>query len=208
MDRSVIAVEPSSRMIRQRATGMARVLQAAAEALPFPDDTFDAGLAVLTLHHWTDWRRGLDEMQRVSRRLVIFTFEPGALADFWLTAAYFPEIVERARVGCPAVTDVMRHLGTCTADRIAIPHDCADGFLAAYWRRPEAYLDPEVRAGISGLALLDVETVTRGVARLEADLESGRWEERFGQLRQADTLDVGYRLVVADRTVSRVTACR
>jgi SAM-dependent methyltransferase len=142
-------------MIRQRAAGTAPVIQASAEALPFRDDSFDAGLALLTLHNWTDWRRGLDELRRVADRLVIFTFEPGEVGNFWLTDAYFPEIVELDRGRCPSVADLVRHLGDCRVDRIAIPHDCVDGFLAAYWRRPEAYLDPKVRAGISGFALLD-----------------------------------------------------
>jgi len=193
-DRSVVSVEPSSHMIRQRPASGARVIRASAEALPFRDHAFDAGLALLTLHHWTDWRRGLDEMRRVAGRLVLFTFEPGDLAQFWLTRTYFPEIVERARAGCPSIADLDRHLGEFTTHPIAIPHDCVDGFLAAYWRRPEAYLDPRVRAGISAL-VLPQEVVSRGILRLEADLESGRWQEQFGHLRGLDLLDVGYRLL-------------
>jgi SAM-dependent methyltransferase len=197
-DRSIVAVEPSSSMIRQRAPGTAPVVQASAEALPFRDRSFDAALALLTLHHWTDWRRGLDEMRRVADRLVAFTFEPGDVGDFWLTSAYFPEIGELGRGRCPSIADLVRHLGDCRVDRIAIPHDCADGFLAAYWRRPEAYLDPHVRAGMSGFALLDPDLVARGVARLKADLESGAWEERFGHIRRLEALDVCYRLLVTD----------
>jgi SAM-dependent methyltransferase len=197
IDRSIVSVEPSSQMIRQRAAGAAAAIQASAEALPFRDGAFDAAMALLTLHHWADWRRGLDEMRRVAGRVVLFTFEPGEMGDFWLTEAYFPEIVELDRERCPSVADLVNHLGDCTVDRIAIPHDCVDGFLAAYWRRPEAYLDPGVRAGISGFALLDPDVVNRGVARLRADLESGSWEERFGDLRRLETLDVCYRLVVA-----------
>jgi len=175
-DRALIAVEPSSHMIQQRLPGAAPVIQASAEALPFPDDSFDAAMALLTLHHWTDWHRGLDEMRRVARRQVVFTFEPGEVGNFWLTEAYFPDIVELDRGRCPSIADLARHLGDCRVDRVAIPHDCVDGFLAAYWRRPEAYLDPKVRAGISAFALLDQDAVSRGVARLEADLESGAWE--------------------------------
>lgn len=197
-DRSIVAVEISSHMIRQRAAGTARVIQASAEALPFRDDTFDAALALLTLHHWADWRRGLDEIRRVAHRLVAFTFEPGEVGNFWLTEAYFPEIVELDRGRCPPIADLVRHLGNCRVDRIAIPHDCVDGFLAAYWRRPEAYLDPNVRAGISAIALLDDDVVTRGIARLKDDLESGAWEERFGHIRQLEALDVCYRLLVTD----------
>jgi len=198
VDRAVVAVEPSWRMIRQRTTTASQVVQASAEALPFPDRTFDAALAVLTLHHWADWRRGLDEMRRVADRPVIFTFEPADLGNFWLTKAYFPDIVRLAQGGCPRVADLVSHIGDCTVDHIAVPHDCVDGFLAAFWRRPEAYLDPAVRAGISGFALLDRETVSRGVARLEADLESGAWENRFGGIRSLEALDVCYRLVVAN----------
>ena len=195
-DRAVLAVEPSSHMIRQRPAGTAAAIQAAAEALPFRDDSFDAALALLTLHHWTDWRRGLDEMRRVADRVVLFAFEPGDMGRFWLTDAYFPEIVELTRGRCPSVADLVHHLGDCNVDRIAIPHDCVDGFLGAYWRRPEAYLDRTVRAGMSGFALLDPSVVTHGVARLKADLESGAWEERFGHIRRLEVLDVCYRLVV------------
>jgi SAM-dependent methyltransferase len=196
-DRSVVAVEPSWHMIRQRAAGSCPVVRAPAEALPFREGVFDAALAVLTLHHWADWRGGLDEMRRVAKRLVVFTFEPG-VGNFWLTDAYFPEIVELDRGRCPSIADLVRHLGDCRVDRIAIPHDCTDGFLAAYWRRPEAYLDPRVRAAMSGFALLEPYVVTRGVARLKADLESGAWEERFGHIRRLEALDVCYRLLVTD----------
>lgn len=197
IDRSIVAVEISSQMIQQRTPGSGRVVQASAEALPFRDNAFDAALASLTVHHWTDWRRGLDEMRRVAQRLVVFTFEPGEVGGFWLTEAYFPEIVELDR-RYPSIADLVRHLGDCKVDRIPIPHDCVDGFLAAYWRRPEAYLDPDVQAGISAFALLDDDVVTRGMARLKGDLESGAWENRFGHIRQLEALDVCYRLLVAD----------
>jgi SAM-dependent methyltransferase len=183
-------------MIRQRPNGAASVAQASAEALPFGAATFDAALAVLTLHHWTDWRAGLDEMKRVANRLVIFTFDPSEVHKYWLIEAYFPEIAELDQGRCPTVAEIVRHLGDCKVDRIPIPHDCVDGFLAAFWRRPEAYLDPGVRAGISSFALLDQDVVARGVAQLEADLESGQWERRFGHIRSLDSLDIGYQLLV------------
>ena len=195
-DRPVVAVEPSGRMIQQRTLGTAKVIQASAEALPFRNSAFDVALAVLTLHHWSDWRRGLDEMRRVASRLVVLTIEPEDVGNFWLTARYFPEIVERDRQRCPSVKAVAGHIGNCRVDPIAIPHDCVDGFLAAYWRRPEAYLDQNVRAGMSGFALLSEDVVSRGVAQLKADLESGEWERQFGHLRRLDVLDVCYRLVI------------
>ena len=195
-DRLVVAVEPSRHMIRQRPAGAATVLQGTAEALPLRSGTFDAALAVLTLHHWSDWRRGLDEMRRVADRLVIFTFELEDLGIFWLTQRYFPEIVELTRGQCPSIDDVAAHIGTCRVESVPVPHDCVDGFLAAYWRRPEAYLDSSVRAGMSGFSLLGAEVVTRGIAHLHADLESGEWDRRFGDLRQLEAIDVCYRLLV------------
>src|SRR5262245_57250 len=198
VSRFVVAVEPSQRMIQQRSNTASSVVQASAEALPFRAGTFDAALAVLTLHHWTDWHRGLSEMKRVATRVVIFTFEPREAGSFWLTEAYFPEIIALDRGRFPSVAEIAGHLGRCRVDRIPIPHDCVDGFLAAFWRRPEAYLDPAVRAGISLFALLDQEVVDRGVAQLRSDLESGAWDRRFGHLRSLKALDVCYRLVVAN----------
>jgi len=195
--RSLVAVEPSWQMIRQRSDG-SLVVQASAEALPFPAGAFDAALAVLTLHHWVDWRRGLDEMKRVADRLVIFTIEPREVGSFWLTESYFPEIVGLDRGRCPSVDEIVEYLGNCSVDHIAIPHDCVDGFLAAFWRRPEAYLDPGVRAGMSGFALLEQGVVDRGVAQLKSDLDSGDWERRFGHIRSLDALDVCYRLLVTN----------
>jgi SAM-dependent methyltransferase len=196
--RSLVAVEPSWHMIGQRSSRASVVVQASAEALPFRAGTFDAALAVLTLHHWTDWRRGLGEMRRVANRLVVLTVEPSELGSFWLTEEYFPEIVELDRGRCPSTEEIAHVVGDCRVDRIAIPHDCVDGFLAAFWRRPEAYLDPRVRAGMSSFALLEPDIVARGVAQLESDLESGAWERRFGHLRSLDALDVCYRLVATD----------
>ena len=168
----MVAVEPSWRMIRQRATGTSRSVQAFAEALPFGPKTFDAALAVLTLHHWSDWRCGLAEMKRVAGRLVILTYDPQELSGFWLVNAYFPELVAFDRGRCPSVAQVAQYLGPCRTIGVVSPHDCVDGFLAAFWCRPEAYLDPGVRAGMSSFALLDQDAVARGIARLRSDLES------------------------------------
>ena len=115
---------------------------------------------------------------------------------FWLTEAYVPEIARLDRGRFPAVADIAAHIGPCHVEPVPIPHDCADGFLAAFWRRPEAYLDPTIRAGMSGFALIDQDAAARGVERLAAALRSGEWERRFGGLRALDELDVGYRLVV------------
>jgi SAM-dependent methyltransferase len=191
----VIGVEPSWQMIGHRSHGASPVVQAVAEALPFGPGAFDVALAVLTLHHWADWRQGVAEMKRVARRVVVFGFDPDALAGFWLTGTYLPEMIEHCRRQGPSIAELADALGACSVDRVPIPHDCVDGFLAAFWRRPEFYLDPGVRAGMSGFSLLGRDPVKLGIARLETDLKSGAWEERFGHLRSLDALDAGYRLL-------------
>jgi SAM-dependent methyltransferase len=199
-DRVVVAVDASITMIAQRAPGTARIVQAWAEALPFRDDAFDAALAIFTVHHWPDPERGLAELGRVARRQVFLSFDSGFDENFWLVADYFPEIdaldtssEAHSSVGIERVLDVQ------SVESVPVPADCVDGFAACYWNRPEAYLDPEVQAGISCLALLDRGVLGRGTERLRADLASGAWDARHGHLRDLDELDVGYRLIVAGR---------
>jgi len=140
-DRSVVAVEPAMTMIRQRRPGSAPVVQASATELPFRDDGFAVALAILTVHHWPDQARGLDEMARVARRrVVVVTWDPST-SGFWLVDDYFPEIVEIDRPLFPSIEDFRKVLGRVEVHPLPIPHDCVDGFLGAYWRRPHAYLD-------------------------------------------------------------------
>ena len=191
-DRAVTALEPSTRMIRQRAPSAAPVVRGHAEALPFEDDAFDASMAVLTVHHWTDRAKGLAEMRRVTRgRVVVLTFDPSH-RGFWL-ADYIPALVALDEVRMPRIGDYARSLGPVEVAPVPIPHDCTDGFLCAYWRRPRAYLDPKVRAAISSFHALG--DVTEALGRLEADLDDGAWEERHGALLELDAYDAGYRLV-------------
>ena len=198
-DRQVVAVEPSGTMIAQRPSRAAPCIQGIAEQLPFRDRSFDTSLGVLTIHHWADQAAGLRELRRVARhRVVLVTWEPGGFDGFWLTTEYFPEIIDLDRPRFPPVAALAGSLGAIRAIPIPVPHDCQDGFLGAFWRRPEAYLDPEVRNGISVFAQLAPEHVRPGLARLADDLRSGRWEARHGALHERDSLDVGYRLVVAE----------
>ena len=194
-DREVTAVEPSSVMIAQRPEGAAPVVQATADALPFDDDSFDAAMAVLTLHHWGDWRRGIEELRRVARRLVVFSWDPSFSRRTWL-ADYFPFVAEEETT-FPSLADQAGALRATRVTAVPIPHDCRDGFYNAFWRRPDAYLDPEVRAGISVLATRTAEEVGPGVEHLRADRESGAWAERHADLLARDELDLGYRLLVA-----------
>lgn len=194
-DRTVIAVEPSLTMIRQRPVAAAPVIQANAMALPFRDAVFDASLAVLTVHHWPDRVKGLREMRRVSgNRVVILTWDPES-PGFWLTD-YFPTIMDIDRHIFPTAQEFRAAFGATRVVRLPIPADCTDGFLCAWWCRPEAYLDPTVRASISTFS--KIGDLTQGLARLQRDLASGQWHSRWGDLQQSAELDLGYRLVVSD----------
>lgn len=194
-DRQVTAIEPSMEMIRQRPAGAAPVVQGRAEELPFGDDSFDASMAVLTVHHWSDKAKGLAEMRRVTRgRVVVLTYDP-AFRGFWL-ADYIPELVDLDEAQMPRMTDYEIWLGPVDISPVPIPHDCSDGFLCAYWRRPAAYLDARIRAAISSFwALGDVSAALSG---LEEDLASGAWARRYPDLPDLDERDCGYRLIVAD----------
>ncbi|HUR14954.1 MAG TPA: class I SAM-dependent methyltransferase [Mycobacteriales bacterium] len=189
------AVEPSSVMIAQRPTGAAPAVQAVAEALPFADGSFDAALAVLTTHHWSDPRGGLAELARVSRRQVVLTWDQEVTARSWLVEDYLPQITENERDLAS-----LRYLLHTWPDAAVVPvpvhWDCSDGFLAAYWRRPEAYLRPAVRRSISAFAALEVPVVEEAVRRLASDLDDGTWHRRHHDLLGLDVLDCGYRLVV------------
>jgi SAM-dependent methyltransferase len=196
-DRAVVAVEPSGAMLAQRRPDAAPAVQASATALPFSTGAFDAALAVLTVHHWPDRARGLAELARVAReRVVLFTWDP-ASAGFWLVDDYLPQIGTIDRAIFPTLEELERWLGPIRVQAVAIPHDCTDGFLGAYWRRPQAYLDPGVRGAISTFSrLTDVEP---GLARLGRDLAAGTWHRRHAALLERRELDLGYRLVVAHR---------
>jgi SAM-dependent methyltransferase len=192
VDRVVQAVEPSAVMIKQRPASAAPCVCAPAEALPFGDGTFDAAMAVLTIHHWSDWRMGLREMQRVARRrVVLLTFDAQA-SDSWLTRDYFPELMELDRRIMPRLEDLAEELGEFRATPVPVPHDCVDGFLGAYWRRPAMYLDPVARRSMSSFTLIEAED---GLKRLARDLESGAWRQRNAELLSLAELDVGYRLL-------------
>lgn len=197
-DRPVVAVEPSAVMVGQRPAGSAPAVRAVAEHLPFADRSFDAALAVLTLHHWTDPVAGLHEMQRVAPRRVVVTWDLDVLIDtFWFVRDYLPEILERER-DLARLPTVLEGLGPrCEVLPLPVPWDCRDGFFAAYWRRPEAYLDPRARSAMSTLALMPQEPVERATAALRRDVGSGRWHERYADLVQRDELDLGYRLVIS-----------
>ncbi len=202
-DIEVTAVEPAAAMVAARPAAATPCVCAAAESLPFPDASFDAAMAVLTVQHWADLAAGLAELRRVARRrVVLFTWIPQIDDDLWLTRDYLPAIRERDRLIFPTVHAIVAGLAPCSPviEPVPVPHDCRDGFLGAYWRRPEAYLDPVVRAGISSFVELDDELLHTGLDRLAADLAGGAWRRRNAHLLGLEQMDLAYRLVIAHLT--------
>jgi hypothetical protein len=152
-------------------------------------------MAVLTVHHWDDLERGIAEMRRVARRVVILTWDASYGDEFWLTRDYLRASIDFDEARFPAIEHMAELLGPgAVVEPVPVPHDCTDGFCAAYWRRPAAYLDPAVRANISNLARLGDE-LDEGLERLRADLASGAWQRRYLSLLGLDEVDVGYRIV-------------
>jgi SAM-dependent methyltransferase len=190
-DRKVTAVEPSIEMIRKRPPTGAPVVQGSADCLPFDDDAFDASMAILTIHHWPDKEAGLKEMRRVTRGpLVLLTFDPSSRP--WLTD-YLPQLARLDEAQMPTIAHYERWLGPIQVTPLPLPHDCTDGFLYAYWRRPYAYLDPFIRSGISSFwAIRDVD---RGLGRLRRDLDTGDWQRCYASVLSLDEYDAGYRLI-------------
>jgi SAM-dependent methyltransferase len=192
---TVLAVEPSQVMIDQRPPGAAPAVAAGAEHLPVPDGFADAAMALLTVHHWSDVAAGIAELRRVARRIVILTWDQRVTERFWLSREYLPQL---SSYDARAVTidTLLDLLGGGEVRPLPVPHDCSDGFLGAFWRRPQAYLDPKVRAGISTMAALE-STLGPGLERLRADLESGEWARCHADLLPLDELDLGYRLLIS-----------
>ena len=195
--RDVVAVEPSALMRAQRLACAAPCVAAAAGSLPFKDRSFDAAMAVSTVHHWPDPVAGVREMRRVARRVVVFTHDSSDTEwcrRFWLTRDYLPEVAGLL-VGRPSLTELARAIGA-RMEPVLIPWDCADGFFEAYWRRPEAYLDENVRRGVSVWARVGPAAEQRAVRSLRDDLVSGRWAERNRDLAALDAAELGLRLLI------------
>ena len=198
-DREVVAVEPSAVMIAQRPAGAAPAVLAAAERLPFPDDSFDAALAIITLHHWDDVDAGLREMRRVARRrAVIVTFDPALEADLWIARDYIREHVIQTFTSLPPISRILETFPDAEVHPLLIPNDCSDRMFATLWARPEEYLDPDIRAATSVWQRLPKDVVTRAIDDLRQDLASGEWDTRYGYLRTTPEYDAGLRLITSE----------
>jgi SAM-dependent methyltransferase len=196
--RYVLAVEPSAGMRAQRPSYLAPAITASAEALPLDDDSFDAAMALVTIHHWNDPAAGLRELRRVARGpVVVLTFDIDLLAGFWMLKDYLPETLADDRLRFPTIDAITTILGDARVEPIPVPADCTDGFLEAYYGRPEAYLDPAVRAAQSVWPRLPEGVEQRAIAELSSDLASGAWDARHGNLRTQPQYEGALRLIVA-----------
>jgi SAM-dependent methyltransferase len=194
-DRPVVALDPSPVMLAQH-RGSRRV-QGVAEHLPFDDGSFDAAMAVLTVHHWEDLNRGLAEIRRVSRRQVIFTWDPNHRPKLWIAHDYVPAIDSMDTARFVSLSVIAEALDAHTVLNFEIPHDFTDGFQAAFWRRPEMYLDPAIRSASSTFASLPPALIERGIEMLRSDLETGVWKRTYGHLLTKESADYGHRILVA-----------
>lgn len=199
LDRSVTAVEPSRTMREQRPPHLPVAVEAAAESLPFADGAFDAAMASFTVHQWGDLGAGLAEVRRVTTGpVVVLTCDPALLQRFWL-AEYAPEVIATEGRRYPAPAHVAELLGGVTRVLpVPIPLHCTDGFGEAYYGRPEALLDPGARRANSAWSFVDAEVGERFERELSADLNSGRWDERYGGLRTQPEFDGSLVLVVSE----------
>jgi SAM-dependent methyltransferase len=197
-DREMIAVEPSAVMRAQRPPHLVEAIEGVAEDIPLPDKSVDATMGVFTMHHWDDVDRGLAEVARVTRdRVAFLTLDVDRTATIWL-AEYLPEMIELNSRDFPTFDQLADAFPGLEIDPVPAPADCTDGFCIALWSRPEAQLDPRVRQSSSIWHQIPDEVIERRLSRLRADLESGEWDRRFGHLRDAETLDIGLRLVRAE----------
>ncbi len=200
LDRQVLPIESSAAMIARRSPELATAIRGYAESLPLPSDCVDAAMACMALHRWSDWRIGVHELRRVARkRVVLFTYDRRYSERFWLLRDYLPKLGRLDSARFPGIEEQRAALGE-EVDVLPVPvaHDCEASFLAAYWRRPRAYLDEQVRAGMSTFNLPGAQALLDGLDGLADDLDSGRWEERYDDLLEREQIDLGYRLLVTD----------
>ncbi|MFZ2113590.1 MAG: methyltransferase domain-containing protein [Solirubrobacteraceae bacterium] len=200
VDRWVLAIEPTEHRIARRTRGLTTPIRGHAESLPIPSSSVEAAMACLTLHQWADWRVGVQELRRVARkRVVIFTYDPTHADRFWLLRDYLPELGHLHSRRFPPIEQQCAATGDDVhVKTVAIPHDCDNGLLAAHWRRPQAYLDKQVRAGIPTFQLPGAAQLLDGLDQLAEDIKTGRWQQRNRELLALEQLDLGYRLLATE----------
>ncbi|MEM1364024.1 MAG: class I SAM-dependent methyltransferase [Pseudomonadota bacterium] len=200
-DREVTAVEPSASMRAQRPAHLGQAIDAVAEDLPFEDESFDASMASVTIHQWSDMEKGLSEMRRVTRGpVVLLVCDPARMHDYWLND-YIPEVRENEARRFPPLACITKALGgNVLVESVPVPLDCRDGFNEAYYGRPEMFLDANARLACSSWSLVPQAAVERFVTALSADLDSGAWDEKYGHWRTEPFFEGPLRLVIGTRS--------
>ena len=198
LDRHVIAIEPSTTMRAQRPAHLAPAIHGVAESLPLDDQSIDASMAMTTIHQWKDFRRGVEELKRVTRGpIVILTFDGSVLSQFWLTR-YAPELMAAEEPRYPAVQSIVDCLGGPTSIlTVPIPIDCTDGFMEAFYARPERLLDPAVRRSQSSWTFISEKQQTDSIDMLREEIESGAWDGQFGSLRVQPFFEGSLKLITS-----------
>lgn len=180
-------IDPSDTMLdiaRTKEIG-GTFIKASADSIPFEDAFFDGASAMLTLHHWPDKLKGIQELYRVLKpgsKIVFFSFTEAQMEGYWL-AHYFPEMVKRSCEIIPTESEMFSLLNeagfsSVQTEKYFVQPDLQDHFLYAHKNRPEQYLDPEVRKGTSGFVLCCTpEETERGLKELQHDISSGHIQD-------------------------------
>lgn len=130
-------------MAAQRPQQLAPAIRATAGNLPLRDDSVDAAMAVLTVHHWDhEQQRGVRELRRVTRGpVVIVTCDPSISGEMWLMAEYLHEVAALDRRIFPSIDRIATWLGGRTVvDTMPVPRDTPDWTLLSFWAHPESRL--------------------------------------------------------------------
>ncbi|MGI9597159.1 MAG: class I SAM-dependent methyltransferase [Acidimicrobiales bacterium] len=201
-DRHVLAIEPSDVMAAQRPDDLAPAIRGSAAPLPLRDESVDAAMAILTVHHWDDQlEAGVRELRRVARGpVVIVTYDPAVSATMWLLSDYLPEAAALDHATFPTIDQLAGWLeGAVEVESVLTPRDTPAWPIGSFWAHPERVLDEAARNATSAFARMDPAVVSRVVATVDRDLQDGSWDRRNGHLRDLPAFDVGMRLVVAQR---------
>jgi ubiquinone/menaquinone biosynthesis C-methylase UbiE len=182
-----IGIEPSGEMLKVAKSKCSTIewKKGKVEAIPLRNESVDGVLGSLTIHHWSDLKKGFQELHRVSKtksRLVIFTSTPEQMNGYWLNH-YFPKMLADSKVQMPNLNIVIECLKQAnfrniTTEKYFIQNNLQDLFLYAGKNRPELYLNPNVRKGISSFsALANQKEVQRGLKQLEQDITTNDIQE-------------------------------
>ena len=197
------AIEPSTAMISHSLQDLdVEWLVGCAENIPLRTGSVDAAISILALAHFSDIEHSFSEMARISNNgpIVIFSFDPEIGKRTWMYD-YFPFFWDLFS-DIPTAKEMVNILGRYTnltpqIIPFELPSDLTDNFAAAAWKNPHLYLEPEYRNNISSFRMTDPQIVDKSVKQLASDLESGRWNQLYGNVQHLDKYDAGYFFILA-----------